>query len=69
MQHGGDPGKKHNAALTLRAALRQAGATGYRQHREDIPGQPDVAFNAPECRGIRRWGRHPDHWDPDKVAY
>lgn len=30
--------------LLVRNALRQLGHTGYRLHRSDIPGRPDVAF-------------------------
>ncbi|WP_075223302.1 hypothetical protein [Acuticoccus yangtzensis] len=30
--------------LTVRKALRAAGLTGYRLHRRDLPGRPDIAF-------------------------
>jgi DNA mismatch endonuclease (patch repair protein) len=30
--------------LIVRRALRQAGFTGYRIHRKDLPGKPDIAF-------------------------
>lgn len=30
--------------LAVRGALRQAGFTGYRLHRRDLPGKPDIAF-------------------------
>jgi DNA mismatch endonuclease (patch repair protein) len=30
--------------LTVRKMLRELGFTGYRLHRKDIPGRPDVAF-------------------------
>lgn len=30
--------------LIVRRALRQAGFTGYRLHRKDLPGKPDIAF-------------------------
>jgi DNA mismatch endonuclease (patch repair protein) len=36
--------KNTKSALTLRAALHRAGATGYWLHRKDIPGRRDVAF-------------------------
>ncbi len=29
---------------TLRGLLRSMGRTGYRLHRKDVPGKPDVAF-------------------------
>jgi DNA mismatch endonuclease (patch repair protein) len=55
----------------LRAALRQAGATGYRLHRKDIPGKPDVCFIrwkvAVFVDGVF-WHGHPDHWNPDAAA-
>ena len=30
--------------LRVRAMLRAAGLTGYRLHRRDLPGRPDIAF-------------------------
>jgi DNA mismatch endonuclease (patch repair protein) len=30
--------------LAVRKALRAAGLTGYRLHRKDLPGRPDIAF-------------------------
>jgi DNA mismatch endonuclease (patch repair protein) len=57
--------------LALRAALREAGATGYRLHRKDIPGRPDVAFMrwgvAVFVDGVF-WHGHPDHWNPDRAS-
>jgi DNA mismatch endonuclease (patch repair protein) len=57
--------------LALRAALREAGATGYRLHRKDIPGRPDVVFTrwgvAVFVDGVF-WHGHPDHWDPDNAS-
>lgn len=57
--------------LALRLALRHAGATGYRVHRKDLPGRPDVAFIrwkvAVFVDGVF-WHGHPDHWDPEKAA-
>lgn len=32
------------AELVVRRALRSLGYTGYRLHRRDVPGRPDVAF-------------------------
>jgi len=53
--------------LAMRQALRRAGATGYRVHRTDLPGRPDVAFIrwkvAVFVDGVF-WHGHPDHWDP-----
>jgi DNA mismatch endonuclease, patch repair protein len=57
--------------LALRAALRQAGATGYRLYRKDIPGRPDLTFIrwkvAVFVDGVF-WHGHPDHWNPDKAS-
>lgn len=57
--------------LALRAALRAAGVTGYRVHRRDIPGRPDIAFIgwkvAVFVDGVF-WHGHPDHWDPEKAS-
>lgn len=57
--------------LLLRAALRTAGATGYRLHRRDVPGRPDVVFlrwrTAVFVDGVF-WHGHPDHWRPDRAS-
>lgn len=57
--------------LALRAALRQAGVTGYRLHRKDLPGRPDLAFIgwkvAVFVDGVF-WHGHPDHWNPGKAS-
>ena len=57
--------------LALRSALRQAGATGYRVHRKDLPGRPDVAFSrwkvAVFVDGVF-WHGHPEHWNPEKAS-
>ncbi|MGR6978379.1 very short patch repair endonuclease [Mycobacteroides abscessus] len=57
--------------LAMRAALRQAGATGYRLHRKDIPGRPDAAFIRWKVAVFvdgAFWHGHPDHWNPEKAA-
>jgi len=63
--------KNTKPELALRAALREEGATGYRLHRKDIPGRPDIAFIrwhvAVFVDGVF-WHGHPDHWNPDKAA-
>jgi DNA mismatch endonuclease (patch repair protein) len=63
--------KNTKPELELRAALREAGATGYRLHRKDIPGWPDVVFMrwsvAVFVDGVF-WHGHPDHWDPGKSS-
>lgn len=64
-------GKDTKPELTLRHALRRAGATGYRLHRRDIPGRPDVAFIrwkvAVFVDGVF-WHGHPDHWNPANAS-
>lgn len=60
--------KNTGPELALRQALRTAGAVGYRLHRTDLPGKPDVAFTrwrvAVFVDGVF-WHGHADHWDPD----
>lgn len=57
--------------LAMRLALRSAGVTGYRLHRKDIAGRPDVAFIrwkvAVFVDGVF-WHGHPDHWHPEAAA-
>ncbi len=63
--------KNTKPELALRAGLRQAGATGYRLHRKDISGKPDLCFIrwkvAVFVDGVF-WHGHPDHWDPERAA-
>lgn len=37
-------GKDTKPELALRRALRAGGLVGYRVHRDDLPGRPDVSF-------------------------
>ena len=63
--------------LTVRAALRGLGYTGYRLQRKDLPGKPDIAFigrrkaifvhgcfwHGHSCkRGDRRPKQNADYW-------
>ncbi len=65
--------------LVVRHALRQAGYTGYRLHRRDLPGKPDIAFvgrkkailvhgcfwHGHDCReGLRRPRARQEYWLP-----
>lgn len=65
--------------LLVRRALRGLGYTGYRLHRRDLPGTPDVAFigrkkaifingcfwHGHECaEGLRRPKSNVDYWLP-----
>lgn len=68
--------------LAVRKTLRKAGLTGYRLHRKELPGRPDIAFigrkkaifvhgcfwHGHECReGRRRPQSRQDYWLP-KIA-
>ena len=57
--------------LVMRRELRKAGATGYRLHRRDLPGVPDLAFMrwrvAVFVDGVF-WHGHPHHWHPDRAS-
>lgn len=56
--------------LALRKALRALGHTGYRIHRKDLPGRPDVAFISKKVAVFvdgAYWHGHPDHWHPDRA--
>ncbi|MCK8616132.1 very short patch repair endonuclease [Gordonia sp. C13] len=59
--------KNTKPELALRAALRDKGVTGYRVHKADLPGRPDIAFTrwkvAVFVDGVF-WHGHPDHWNP-----
>ncbi len=63
--------KNTKPELALRAALRQAGAIGYRLHRKEIPGKPDLCFIrwkvAVFVDGVF-WHGHPDHWKPETAS-
>lgn len=71
--------KNTRPELALRAALRSAGATGYRVHLRTLPCKPDVAFTRWKVAVFvdgAFWHGHPDHFDPsaakpywrDKIA-
>jgi DNA mismatch endonuclease (patch repair protein) len=54
--------------LAVRTALRGEGLTGYRLHRKDLPGRPDIAFIGHDCReGVRQPRSKQDYWLP-KIA-
>lgn len=36
--------KNSSAEITVRKLCRELGRSGYRLHRKDIPGKPDIAF-------------------------
>lgn len=41
-------GSNTHPEIRLRQALRRAGHIGYRLHRKDLPGRPDIAFIGPK---------------------
>jgi DNA mismatch endonuclease (patch repair protein) len=58
--------------LALRRALWAAGVRGWRCHRGDLPGRPDLAFGrwrvAVQVDGVY-WHGHPDHIRPNASPY
>jgi DNA mismatch endonuclease, patch repair protein len=59
--------KNTKPEIALRAALRAAGATGYRVHLRTLPGKPDVAFTRWRVAVFvdgAFWHGHPDHFSP-----
>ena len=74
--------KNTSPEILVRRLLRAAGFTGYRLHRTDLPGTPDIAFiqkkrvifvqgcfwHGHDCReGSRRPRSRQDYWLP-KIA-
>jgi DNA mismatch endonuclease (patch repair protein) len=58
-------GKNTSPELLLRKALRAHGVTGYRLHRKDIAGKPDLAFIGKKVAVFvdgAWWHGHPDKW-------
>lgn len=57
--------------VTLRQALRTLGHSGYRLHRKDLPGRPDLAFIGRKVAVFvdgAYWHGHPDHWHPETAS-
>ena len=69
--------KNTKPELLVRRTLRSAGYTGYRLHRKDLPGKPDIAFvgrkkailvhgcfwHGHDCReGLRRPRSRGEYW-------
>ena len=55
--------KNTSLELKLRAALRAKGASGYRLHRKDLQGKPDIAFIGAKMAVFAHgcfWHRHAD---------
>lgn len=63
--------KNTKPELLLRKALRDLGLTGYRLHRSDVPGRPDIAFIGRKIAIFvdgGYWHGHPDHWHPETAS-
>lgn len=71
--------KNTGPEIAVRRALRAAGLTGYRLHRKDLPGRPDIAYvgrrkaifvhgcfwHGHDCaEGLRRPRSRLDYWLP-----
>lgn len=57
--------------IALRQALRAIGLSGYRLHRKDLPGRPDIAFVGRKVAVFvdgAYWHGHPEHWHPETAS-
>lgn len=64
-------GRNTGPELALRAALREAGLTGYRLHRKDLPGRPDIVYGRWRVAVFvdgAFWHGRPDRFDPDRAT-
>ena len=64
-------GNDTRPALALRQALRALGYPGYRLHRKDLPGRPDLAYVGRKVAVFvdgAYWHGHPDHWHPETAS-
>lgn len=55
--------------IALRRALFAAGVRGWRCHRRDLPGRPDLAFGRTRIAVFidgAFWHGHPEHFTPGK---
>lgn len=55
----------------MRKLLREHGASGYRLHRRDLPGRPDIAFMRWRVAVFvdgAFWHGHPDLWHEGRVT-
>ncbi len=62
-------GRDTKPELALRRALWAAGVRGWRCHRRDLPGRPDVAFGRAKLAVFvdgAWWHGHPDYYTPGK---
>jgi DNA mismatch endonuclease (patch repair protein) len=75
--------KNTKPELVVRQMLRKSGLTGYRLHRKDLPGRPDIAFigrkraifvhgcfwHGHNCReGSRKPKSRTEYWSPKIVG-
>ncbi|MFT3969081.1 MAG: very short patch repair endonuclease [Micropruina sp.] len=57
--------------VLLRKALRTLGHPGYRLHRKDLPGRPDIAYVGRRIAVFvdgAYWHGHPEHWHPETAS-
>jgi DNA mismatch endonuclease (patch repair protein) len=62
-------GRDTKPELLLRHTLWSSGLRGYRLHRKDLPGKPDVAFVGRRVAVFvdgAWWHGHPDKWWPGR---
>ncbi len=62
-------GRDTGPELALRRALWAAGVRGWRCHRRDLPGRPDLAFSRARLAVFvdgAWWHGHPDYFTPGK---
>jgi DNA mismatch endonuclease (patch repair protein) len=62
-------GRDTKPELLLRHTLWSSGLRGYRLHRKDVPGKPDVAFVGRRVAVFvdgAWWHGHPDKWWPGR---
>ena len=62
-------GKNTGPELILRRALYAAGVRGWRCHRKDLPGKPDLAFGRARVAVFVDggfWHGHPSKWWPGR---
>jgi DNA mismatch endonuclease (patch repair protein) len=62
-------GRNTQPEVALRKALWSIGVRGWRLHRSDLPGRPDVAFGRARLAVFvdgAWWHGHPDKWWPGR---
>lgn len=63
--------KNTKPEIALRQALRALGYPGYRLHRKELPGCPDIAFISRKVAVFvdgAYWHGHPEYWHPETAS-